>query len=185
MPRRFPPSHWVSPALIEKIHEDLQEYRRRKGLPPWNFNKDTPMDEQTLIEQVKYQARLYGIDPALACAVVEQESGWDVWATRYEPAFFLRYVSHQVNLSDTERQTRSTSWGLFQTMGQVARERGFKQKWLVSLCDPDFGIPVGCEFLKHCLDSEGGDVTKALLRWNGGSNTLYADQVIARMPKYA
>lgn len=123
------------------------------------------------------------VDPALACAVVEQESGWDVWAMRYEPAFFLRYVSPIPNLSDTERQARATSWGLFQTMGQVARERGFTQKFLSSLCDPDFGIPVGIGNLKHCLDATA-DEGKALLRWNGGSNAEYPLQVIARKVKY-
>ncbi|PYV72926.1 MAG: hypothetical protein DMG96_24730, partial [Acidobacteria bacterium] len=25
------------------------------------------------------------LDPALVCAVVEQESGWNPWAMRYEP----------------------------------------------------------------------------------------------------
>ena len=33
---------------------------------------------------------LYG---ALVCAVVEQESGWNPWAMRYEPAFFAKYVA--------------------------------------------------------------------------------------------
>jgi hypothetical protein len=32
-------------------------------------------------------ASAHGLDPALVCAVVEQESAWDAHAIRYEPAF--------------------------------------------------------------------------------------------------
>jgi soluble lytic murein transglycosylase-like protein len=28
-----------------------------------------------------------GLEPALVCAVVEQESNWNPWAIRYEPRF--------------------------------------------------------------------------------------------------
>lgn len=142
------------------------------------------MTYDSLRDLVKQHAQLNGVDTALACAVVEQESGWDTWAMRYEPAFFLKYVASQVNLSDTERQARSTSWGLFQVMGQVAREQGFKPKFLSSLCDPELGVPVGIKKLKSCLDACGGDQAKALLRWNGGGNAEYPMQVLARKEKY-
>lgn len=142
------------------------------------------MNEQSLIEQVKQHARLNNVDPALACAVVEQESAWNVWAIRYEPGFYMRYVVHQVNLNETERSARATSWGVFQMMGQVARELGFEQKFLSSLCDPDFGIPLGIKKLKQCLEACGGDEAKALLRWNGGGNAEYPLQVLARKEKY-
>ncbi len=143
------------------------------------FTSDT-----SLKERAQYFARSQGLESALVCAVIEQESGWSTWAMRYEPAFFIRYVASQVNLSDTERQARATSWGLMQVMGQVARERGFGQKFLSSLCDPDFGLAVGCEYLKHILDGHGGDVANALQRWNGGANPDYAQEVMARMSKY-
>lgn len=138
----------------------------------------------TLVDQAKYLARLKGLDPALVCAVVEQESGWNTWAMRYEPAFFQKYVAHQVNLSDTERQARATSWGLMQVMGEVARERGFKPQFLSSLCDPDLGLNVGCDHLKHMLDLANGDQAQALLKWNGGGNAEYPLQVIARIDRY-
>jgi len=38
-------------------------------------------------------AQVYGLDPALVCAVIEQESAWNTWAMRYEPAFFAKYVA--------------------------------------------------------------------------------------------
>jgi len=139
---------------------------------------------ESLIEQAKAKAKLYGLDPALVCAVCEQESGWDCWAMRYEPLFFVRYVSKLPGLSDTERQARATSWGLMQVMGEVARELGFSHKFLAMLCDPDIGLTVGCNKLSKCLAAEGGDEAKALLRWNGGGNPEYPLQAIARKDKY-
>lgn len=138
----------------------------------------------TLVQQAKKTAELYGLDPALVCAVCEQESGWNVWAMRYEPAFQVRYVNKIPNISDTERIARSTSWGLMQLMGQVAREKGFSHTFLAMLCDPDIGLSMGVRKLKECLDEEGGDEAKALLRWNGGGNPEYPLQVIARKDKY-
>jgi len=38
-------------------------------------------------------AAAQSIEPALVCAVVEQESGWNPWAMRYEPLFFAKYVA--------------------------------------------------------------------------------------------
>ena len=139
---------------------------------------------ESLIAQAKAKAELYGLDPALVCAVCEQESGWDCWAIRYEPAFYVRYVAKIPDLTDTERQARSTSWGLMQVMGQVARELGFSHRFLAMLCDPEIGLTVGCNKLSKCLAAAGGDEAKGLLRWNGGSNAEYPMQVLARKDKY-
>lgn len=73
-------------------------------------------------------ATAQSLDPALVCAVVEQESGWNPWAMRYEPAFFTRYVAPLYTnnkITATEAWARGFSWGLMQVMGQVARESGF------------------------------------------------------------
>jgi hypothetical protein len=88
----------------------------------------------------------HGLDPALVCAVIEQESGWDTLAMRYEPAFRTRYVM-PLGLPASEEIARSISWGLMQVMGQVAREHSFDGKFLTALCDPATGIRVGCEVL--------------------------------------
>ena len=69
-------------------------------------------------------AARYGLDPALVCALIEQESAWDAHAIRYEPGFRSRYVA-PLALPATEEVARSISWGLMQVMGQVAREHGF------------------------------------------------------------
>lgn len=140
------------------------------------------MNADELKEKAKYYARLHGLEGALVCAVVEQESNWAPWAIRYEPAFQERYVEPQ-NLGETETVARSISWGLMQLMGEVARELGFSGK-LASLCDPDTGLDYGCRHLKNKLDSHGGDVHAGLQAWNGGGNPEYADQVLARKSRY-
>jgi len=81
-----------------------------------------------IIHLARSIAAAHALDPALVCAVIEQESAWNPWAVRYEPGFLSRYVAPLYTagkLSATETYTRSMSWGLMQVMGQVAREFGF------------------------------------------------------------
>jgi soluble lytic murein transglycosylase-like protein len=130
----------------------------------------------------KYAVK-YGLDPAIVAAVCEQESAWNQWATRYEPAFYLHYIVPMGLQDPTEAYTRSTSFGLMQVMGEVAREHGFAGKFMVELCDPDVGIDYGCKKLQKCF-SIHGDADTALLAYNGGENRSYGQQVLARVPKY-
>jgi soluble lytic murein transglycosylase-like protein len=124
-----------------------------------------------------------GVHSVLVCAVVEQESAWDAHAMRYEPGFRTRYVA-PLGLPPTEEIARSISWGLMQVMGQVAREHGFSGKFLSALCDPAVGLALGCEVLAAKIAAAGNDVARGLALWNGGSNPAYADQVLARAPRY-
>jgi soluble lytic murein transglycosylase-like protein len=142
------------------------------------------MDKQELVLLARAAATGAGLDPALVCAVVEQESAWDPLAIRIELGFYRKYVQAMV-LSDTEKYARSFSWGLMQVMGQVAREHGFKGKYLSELCYPEVGLSIGCKVLKGKLEKAQGDVKKALLLWNGGGRPAYADEVLARIPKYS
>ena len=142
-----------------------------------------PVPTSTLIPLAKAAAGKYALDPALVCAIVEQESDWNPWAIRYEPAFYVHYVMPQRGLSATEAYARSFSWGLMQVMGEVAREEGFHAD-LPSLCDPTIGLDVGCNHFKRKLVTAENNVLKALLLWNGGSNLAYPAQVVARIDKY-
>ncbi len=84
-------------------------------------------------------ATAQSLDPGLVCAVVEQESGWNSWAMRYEPLFFSKYVASLYTnnkIAATEAYARGFSWGLMQVMGQVAREAGFDPLFLSAMCDP-------------------------------------------------
>src|SRR5260370_6601688 len=124
-----------------------------------------------LITLPRRAAAAHSLDPALVCAVVEQESAWNPWAIRYEPLFFAKYVASLYTnnkVSASEAYARGFSWGLMQVMGQVARETGFDALFLSALCDPEQGLAVGCKVLRNKFDSTTGDTTRALLAWNRG-----------------
>lgn len=142
------------------------------------------MNKEQLLSLVKQKAAKYGLDYSLVAAVVEQESGWNTWAIRYEPGFYEHYVKG-MTLSETEKHARSTSWGLMQVMGQVAREHGFKGLFLSELCDPEVGLDCGCAHLFSWLQRVGGNTETALLRYNGGANPNYPGEVMARIPDYS
>jgi soluble lytic murein transglycosylase-like protein len=134
-------------------------------------------------------ARAHALWPELVCAVVEQESAWDRWAARYEPAFYKRYIEPLLTRpdppGDTEARMRAFSWGLMQVMGQVAREHVFRGDSLAQMCDPADGLDIGCRVLAAKLAAAEGNVTRALLLWNGGGNPDYPAAVLARTEKYA
>jgi soluble lytic murein transglycosylase-like protein len=140
-----------------------------------------------LIAKARTAASKFGLDAALVCAVVEQESGWNPWAMRYEPLFFAKYVAPIYTASKitaTEAYARGFSWGLMQVMGQVAREHGVTFLHLSQMCDPEANLSIGCENLYLNLKKADGDVERALLYWNGGKNLLYPKQVLARVARY-
>src|SRR5277367_5028191 len=126
-----------------------------------------------LLAFARVAASKHAINPALVCAVVDQESYWDPYAIRYEPGFRTRYVA-PLGLPPTEEVARSISWGLMQVMGQVAREHGFDGKFLSALCDPVTGLDIGCAALSAKIATAGGDIARALTLWNGDSNPNYA-----------
>jgi soluble lytic murein transglycosylase-like protein len=140
-----------------------------------------------LLSLARKIAAAHSLDPALVCAVVEQESAWNPWAMRYEPAFFTKYVASLYTnnkVSASEAYARGFSWGLMQVMGQVARENGFDEPFLSALCEPADGLDIGCKVLRKKLDAMAGDVTRGLQAWNGGANPSYSAQVLARRPHY-
>jgi soluble lytic murein transglycosylase-like protein len=147
-------------------------------------------------------AQAHALWPELVCALIEQESSWNRWAVRYEPAFYKRYIepqiaqpggeianqrarAHRAPLGETEARARAFSWGLMQVMGQVAREHGFSGSSLAELCDAATGLDVGCRVFAAKLAAAEGNVVRALLLWNGGGNRNYPDAVLARTRRYA
>jgi soluble lytic murein transglycosylase-like protein len=141
-----------------------------------------------IIDLARHIAAAHTLDPQLVCAVIEQESAWNPWAVRYEPAFLSRYIAPLYTagkLSATEAYTRAMSWGLMQVIGQVARESGFEETSLAELCDPATGVDWGCRILATRLARARGDVQAALLAWNGGANPNYPTEVQARKKNYS
>lgn len=140
--------------------------------------------KKELISLAKKIATVQGLDPALVCAVCEQESAWRPWVTRYEPAFLSRYVKPENPDYPTQDETaKAYSWGLMQVMGLTAREHGYRDE-LEDLLMPELAIGIGCRVLKGKLAGKGGDVARGLLAYNGGGNMLYPKEVMARMAKY-
>ena len=140
-----------------------------------------------LVALARKAAAAQSLDPALVCAVVEQESSWNPWAMRYEPAFFAKYVAHLYTnnkITASEAYARGFSWGLMQVMGQAAREMGYDGTFLSATCDPEQGLAIGCKLLRKKLDAMDGDATRGLLAWNGGGNPAYPAQVLARRAHY-
>jgi soluble lytic murein transglycosylase-like protein len=140
-----------------------------------------------LVVLAKRQAIFFALDPAIVCAVVEQESAWNTFALRFEPAFFAKYVASLYTnnkVTASEAYARGFSWGLMQVMGQVARETGYDAPYLSAICDPQQGLAIGCKVLRKKFDANAGDTTRALLAWNGGANPQYPVQVLARRAHY-
>jgi soluble lytic murein transglycosylase-like protein len=129
-------------------------------------------------------AKLFGLQPTLVAAVCEQESGWNPWAIRFEPAFEARYIRPSLPSAPTTRElTEAMSFGLMQIMGEVAIELGWKGKFLTELCDPETAVLYGCRKLQRCFLAHRDD-EPSLLAYNGGGNPLYAAQVLARVKNY-
>ena len=56
---------------------------------------------------------------------LEQESGWNTFAVRFEPAFEARYIKPALPSAPTTLElTKAMSFGLMQMMGEVAIEFG-------------------------------------------------------------
>jgi soluble lytic murein transglycosylase-like protein len=141
-----------------------------------------------IIDLARQIAAEHSLEPALVCAVIEQESAWNPWAVRYEPGFLSRYVAPLYTagkFSATEAYTRAMSWGLMQVMGQVAREFGFEDSSLAELCEPATGIEFGCRILATRVARAKGDIAAALLAWNGGASPNYPAEVLARKRNYS
>lgn len=150
------------------------------------------MTSSDLSALVTATAIQHGMDPQLAIAQVRVESGGDYWAWNAEPKYMylwnvrtdapFRRVSDAELASkippadfptlagdpDQEWWAQQASWGLLQIMGAVARERGFKGKYLTELCDPRINLDIGCKLFADLMRWSAGDVRKALAAYNAG-----------------
>jgi Transglycosylase SLT domain len=158
-------------------------------------------------------ARETRIDPPLALALCAQESSFNQWAWNPEPRYRylwniiqsnpFRQLSAAENKSeippndfpappgcprDAEWWGQQASWGIAQIMGAVARERGFRGRFLPQLCDTTVGLPLALEHLRIYI-VQFQDIYKGLEAYNGGPgavgrNASYADAVMERVKKW-
>lgn len=116
--------------------------------------------------EIELQAREAGFDPALVASVVEQESGFNARAYRYE-----------AHLDDA-------SWGLMQTLLSTARWMGYPGSG-EGLYDPSSSLAWGLKYLDWCRRNTKSE-RNMLAAYNAGlagyRNGLgYADQVLSRV----
>lgn len=174
--------------------------------PNLGAHSPTPIDKglrEKLVVMVRSAAKEESLDPALVCAIVDEESNWEANTFAMDAEFLARHVRllRQVMLP-TEAIGRSTRFGLMQIYGQVARELGFLNTF-DSLCNPTVGLIWGCRHLAGLMrqvreeakqqnsESNTADpvseldiVRGTLVRWNHSSDKKYADRVIAKVSKY-
>lgn len=133
---------------------------------------------------------------ALVLGWIAQESSWNPFAIRYEPAFYARYVPDAIKRNNkTEAYARATSWGLGQMMGQVAREQGFAGRYLAELCDPDLNLNLCFHYLRDDRFARSDETWGgALASYNGGlggnteapyRNQFYVDKVLTQARRFS
>lgn len=159
-----------------------------------------------------------GLDPALAAAFCDVESSWDAHAVNPEPRYrylvdvrdgrpFRQLTAAEMASesppadfpslpgvpADAEWQLQQMSLGLMQVMGAVARECGFKGRFLTELCEPEIGLAYGCRKLA-ALSRRGASLEDVAAAYNAGTarrdadgkyvNQGYVDKIAAAFARY-
>ncbi|MDR5866297.1 transglycosylase SLT domain-containing protein [Halomonas koreensis] len=113
---------------------------------------------QRLLARIHQEARIAGLAPELVLAVIQVES-----------AFRAEAVSS------------AGAVGLMQIMPFWIRELGLPAD---DLKDPWRNLRYGCTILAHYLAVEGGDLTRALARYNGSlGKTWYPERVMRALSR--
>ena len=142
-----------------------------------------------LLSAARDAAEESGIPWTLVSAMCEQESAWNPWAMRFEPAWHYWYTAKETNSLPhfgasvaTEKIQQGTSFGLMQVIGAVAREHGCTLPFLSALCDPATGLHYGCLHLAG-FKRRFGTLLRAVSAYNHGSpqdDDPYAASVLRR-----
>ena len=142
--------------------------------------------EATSEEMIPYRAELiraarkHNVPASLLAAFCQEESAFNPWAERTEPAYLTNKtvkasakkwaLNHNgIPTAQTELGDRSKSMGLMQPMGEVAREQGFDSEYLSALFEPFNSIDQGAILLKKLLTRYGKDTLSAISAYNQGS----------------
>ena len=143
-------------------------------------------DPRRIASLIDDAAVRYDLDRNIVAAIIFQESRGNIWAIRYEPKFYERHLAHKKreDLSGyvpkgtptlrTEKTSRATSFGLMQIMGETARWRGFRARYLSALLKPSTNINFGCKYLRYLLNLSNAATKEeqyqaALQKYNGSS----------------
>lgn len=128
-----------------------------------------------LLQLIESKAAVHGLDPDLVEAHILTESSGKPDATRFEQGFHDQYVAPLGLTDNTEIWGRSTSWGLMQIMGQVARELGYQGSF-PGLLEPSINLEYGCKKLARCYKKYPGDA--GIAAYNSGTPRKKGDEFI-------
>ena len=152
------------------------------------------MKIESVNELCKIISPKYNIRPSLMMAICEQESSFDETAVRLENGFYRKYV-RPMELPTIVEILLSASYGLTQTIGESLYELKYfsnaNDVHLVTdqleayMRSPAMQIEMGCKWFSKKLELAKGDISKALLFWNGGANKNYHYEVLEKEKKYA
>lgn len=161
--------HPVQPELRERLKDAVERsesFENRFVAQVWLMDMSQRLESQLpdyderleLLRQVHFEARSADLSPELVLAVIEVESN------------FNRYAISPVGAR-----------GLMQIMPFWLEEIGRPDD---NLFEVETNLRFGTTILRHYLDKEDGDLTRALARYNGSlGQTWYPERVYRAMEK--
>ena len=132
-------------------------------------------------KEIDSVARKCKLPASLLAAFIQEESQFDPFAIRTEPHYLKKRKviaearswsrKHRgVPTYETELFLRASSMGLMQPLGQVAREQGFKARFLSALIEPYNSLDEGAKHLRDKIIRYKGDTLSAISAYNQGNN---------------
>lgn len=157
---------------------------KEKPVPPELLSEAHTTRLRKYKDDIITYATKYKLNHITVAALIVQESSVNPYAVRFEQAFMTRYTDKTRDIPgmvssahwDSERICRSTSWGLMQIMGLVAREYGYGKLYLSELVDPHDNLDIGCKHLSTLIQRKGDEV-RGLLAYNGGGDERYPSRI--------
>ncbi len=158
------------------------------------------IDKNEVLSFVKQNATIYGIDPALVMAIIEQESGFNANACRCEPIFYKKYIypSNKYKSNPFYNDTCAWgSWGLMQILYSnalkyiPAQYKNIHPKDLMTRWKTN--ILIGLDFLKE-LKRRSNNINDIISMYNSGrrynsapsfTRNIYVPSVLRRLEKWS
>ena len=130
--------------------------------------------------EIDSAAKRNHLPASLVAGVIQEESRFEIWATREEPRYLRNRALHKAAMrwsaahggvpnAFTELADRSRSYGLMQVMGETAREQGFAGRYLAELYLPHNSIEHGALLLERLMKRYHNDTLSAISAYNQGS----------------
>jgi soluble lytic murein transglycosylase-like protein len=136
---------------------------------------------------IENEAKEFNLDPLWIKAIIQQESGGNPYALRYEPTFsYFVDSSHLASIlgisQDTEHVTQAMSWGLSQMMGGLLRQIGFRG-YMGAMFVPETSILWTTTYLASLarISSVPSDL---FAMWNGGQGARVKENGLYRNQQY-